>query len=189
MQINALDGQTSFRSVVGHTILIELYDYWLKHRGDDHVMPKSKLDPVEIPQLLKNLILADVLDGGRSVRYRLVGTEIVRAHGVDYTGKTLEELTQGTTLSFSQTLYGLVVSNAAPVFSQGRFRWEGKEHCWTRRLHLPLAKDNDEIGFVLVGQVFEGSNLSKREELRPARPAELTADRISLESDSGQESS
>ena len=181
MQIKASKGQTSFRPVVGHAALIELYDFWLLHRGDSPIMPKSKLDPVEIPHLLKNLILADVLDGGRSVRYRLVGTEIVRAHGVDYTGQTLEELTQGTTLSFSQTLYGLVISHAAPVFSQGRFRWEGKEHCWTKRLHLPLTKDSTEVDFVLVGQIFEGGDLSKSEELRPARPEEMKADRLSLD--------
>ncbi len=70
-----------------------LYDYWLTRRGDQVAMVRADLDPIEMPRLLPNLILSDVGDGGRAIRYRLVGTDIVTAHGSDYTGKTIEELT------------------------------------------------------------------------------------------------
>lgn len=139
-------------------------------------MLRRDLDPTEIPQLLKSLILADVAKGGHDIRYRLVGTEIVTAHGIDYTGKTIEELTSGTTLEFTRELYGTVVNQVIPVFSQGHFRWAGKEHCWTKRLHLPLSRTGDEIDMVLVGQVYESKSPGNREELRPARPEELKGD-------------
>ncbi|WP_282606871.1 PAS domain-containing protein [Pelagibius sp. Alg239-R121] len=171
----------SFRRVIAHPALTELYDFWLAHRGEKPAMLRSDLDPMDIPHLLKNLILADVSEGGRAIRYRLVGTEIVTAHGVDYTGKTIEELTSGATLDFTRDLYSMVVGQAIPVFSQGHFRWAGKEHCWTKRLHLPLTRDGKNIDVVLVGQVYETSSAVNREELRPARPEELVADQAACD--------
>lgn len=174
--MSAQDG-TSFRRRIAHPLLVTLYDYWLVRRGDRIAMSRADLDPVEIPRLLPNLILSDVGDGGRTIRYRLVGTEIVTAHGYDYTGKTIEELTTGSTVSFTQTLYGIIVGQGVPVYSEGNFRWAGKEHRWTRRLHLPLSRDGQTIDMVLAGQVFEERAPGGDEIFLPATPAELAADR------------
>lgn len=177
MQDDSSENSGSFRSVITHPLLRELYDFWLARRGPSGAMLRGDLDPTEIPQMLKSLILADVANGGHDIKYRLVGTEIVAAHGIDYTGKTIEELTSGSTLDFTRDLYGTVVRQAVPVFSQGHFRWAGKEHCWTKRLHLPLSRDGVEVDVVLVGQIYETKNPVNREHLRPARPEELEADR------------
>lgn len=142
-------------------------------------MRRADLDPVEIPRLLPCLILSDVADGGRAIRYRLVGTEIVAAHGFDYTGKTIEELTSGSTLDFTRALYGVVVSRAVPVYSEGRFRWAGQEYRWTKRLHLPLTRSGNAVDMVLSGQVFEPPNAADAELLVAAQPAELAGDRAS----------
>lgn len=143
-------------------------------------MPRGALDPLAMPRLLKNLILSDVGDGGRDIRYRLVGTEIVAAHGTDYTGWTVERLTSGSTLEFTRRLYGIVVADAVPVYSEGRFRWVEKDFHWTKRLHLPLSRAGDgEVDMVLVGQFYEAGQGSE-ELLRPAKPAELQADRAAL---------
>src|SRR5690606_8353322 len=98
----------SFRSRIAHPGLKSLYDYWLARSGADEAMPRAALDPADITPLLKNLILAEVGDGGEDIRYRLGGTEIVAAHGFDYTGWTVERLTQGATLAFTRRLYGVV---------------------------------------------------------------------------------
>lgn len=140
-------------------------------------MPRAALDPIAIPRLLPSLILSDVGDGGRFIRYRLVGTGIVEAHGLDYTGMTIEELTSGATLAFTRRLYGLVVTQAVPVYSEGRFQWVGREYRWTKRLHLPLTRDGTAVDMVLSGQVFELKEGPGGERLLPARPEELTADR------------
>jgi hypothetical protein len=176
MQDRPLQSDPSFRRQISHPMLRELYDYWQRHRGAGAFMPREKLDPVEIPLLLKNLILADVADGGHTISYRLVGTEIVIAHGMDYTGKSVEELTDGTTLAFTRNLYSMIVCQSVPVFSQGRFRWAGKEHCWTKRLHLPLSRSGTAVDMVLVGQIFESVEAGNQEQLLPARPEDLAAD-------------
>lgn len=146
-------------------------------------MLRADLDPTLIPRLLKNLVLADVGDGGWSVRYRLVGTEVVAAHGIDYTGLTVEELTSGETLAFTRRLYGIVVGQPAPVYSEGRFRWENREYRLTRRLHLPLSRSGDAVDMVLLGQVFDIDRAGEDDRLVPARPDELAADLATLRAD------
>jgi hypothetical protein len=139
-------------------------------------MLRDDFDPADVPRLLKHLILADVGDGGRAVRYRVVGTEIVAAHGLDYTGLTVQELTNGPTLDYAHALYGAVLDGRLPVYSEGRFRWSEKEYRLTRRLHLPLSRDGNEIDLVLAGQVFDVQRPGKDELLVPARPEEIAAD-------------
>ena len=126
----SVEESVSFGEHITHSELRSLYELWLSQSSEQSVMLRAALDPLTIPSLLKNLILANVGDGGRSICYRLVGTEIVAAHGFDYTGWTIERLTSGSTLNFTRRLYGVVVSQAVPVYSEGHFRWEDKEfHC------------------------------------------------------------
>lgn len=170
----------SFRSRIAHSGLSLLYDYWLDRSRDTGVMPRAALEPSEIPSLLKNLVLADVGDGGRAIRYRLVGTEIVAAHGFDFTGWTIERLTSGATLAFTHRLYGAVVTRAVPVYSEGHFRWVQKEYYWAKRLHLPLSREGTgEVDLVLVGQFYEQRS-GGGELVLPARPEQVAADRAAL---------
>lgn len=168
---------TSFRRRIAHPTLQSLYDYWLARRRDTGFMLRADLDPMAIPRLLKHLILSDVGEDGRAIRYRVVGTDIVAAHGSDYTGKTIEELTSGATLDYTWRLYGIVVARAVPVYSEGYFRWAQKEHRWTKRLHLPLSRGGAAVDMVLAGQVFEPERSGGHEIMLPAEDGELAADR------------
>jgi hypothetical protein len=171
---------TSFRSRIAHPDLRALYDYWLGRSSEAAVMARAALDPAAMPRLLKNLILADVGDGGQTICYRLVGTEIVAAHGFDFTGWSAERLTSGATLTFTRRLYGTVVTRAVPVYSEGHFRWVDKEYHWTKRLHLPLSRaGNGEVDLVLVGQFYEQQR-GRGELVLAARPDEVAADRATL---------
>jgi hypothetical protein len=63
----------------------QLYQYWLSKHVDGRVPSRADIDPiVEIPQLVKNLILLDARD---NFTYRLVGSEVVERHGMDMTGR------------------------------------------------------------------------------------------------------
>ncbi len=179
--LSRADGdQRSFRGRIAHPDLQTLYDYWLVNSSANKAMARAMLDPTAIPRLLKHLLLADVGNGGRDISYRLVGTEIVAAHGFDFTGWTVERLTSGKTLAFTHRLYGTVVEQAVPVYSEGRFRWVDKEYHWTKRLHLPLSRDGDgQVDMVLVGQVYEIQH-GPGELVLPARPEEIAIDRAAL---------
>jgi hypothetical protein len=62
-----------------------LYQYWLSKHIDGRVPSRADIDPIiEIPQLVKNLILFDAKD---HFTYRLVGSEVVERHGMNMTGR------------------------------------------------------------------------------------------------------
>src|SRR3546814_20306970 len=103
-------------------------------------MPRAALDPTAMPGLLKNLMLADVGDGGQAIGYRLVGTEIVAAPGFAFTGWPLERLTRGATLAFHRRHYSTLVPRAVPVSSAAHFPLAEQETHWQKPLHPPLPR-------------------------------------------------
>ena len=66
--------------------LRQVYDYW-RCKATGRAMPRrADIDPTEIPKLLPDVMLVDVLPQGR-YRYRLIGTENSVAHGMNATGR------------------------------------------------------------------------------------------------------
>lgn len=169
-----------FRALIAHPTLRQLYDYWLNRRDGRPVPLRQSIDPVAIPKLLPHLILVERAEGG-DLRYRLVGTRIVDAHGVDYTGWLLSRLARGEALTLAHQLYAPVMGEGVPVYSEGPFQWPGGEYRWTRRLHLPLSLDGAGVDMALVGQVFdprppELANAA----IRPATAEEIAEDAAAI---------
>ena len=52
---------------------------------------RADIDPVDIPRLLPDVMLVERFADGR-YRYRLIGTENSRAHGMNATGRYLDEI-------------------------------------------------------------------------------------------------
>jgi hypothetical protein len=165
-----------FRSLIGHDALRQLYDYWLSRRSGRPVPLRRDIDPIAMTApLLPHLIIAE--RAGGDLRYRLVGTRIVEAHGLDYTGWTLSRLATGEALALARQLYRPVMDKGVPVYSEGPFTWPGGEFRWTRRLHLPMSRDGDGIDMALVGQVFDPRPATHGAALiRAATFAEVDAD-------------
>jgi hypothetical protein len=165
-----------FRALIAHPILRQLYDYWLNRRSGRPVPLRRSIDPVDIPLLLPHLIIAERADGD-DLRYRLVGTRIVDAHGVDYTGWRLSRLAKGEALTLAHRLYAPVMGEGLPVYSEGPFQWPGGEFRWTRRLHLPMSLDGARVDLALVGQVFDPRPPELTNEMiRPATAEEMAED-------------
>ena len=63
----------------------QLYQYWLSKHVGGGIPSRADIDPIiDIPHLVKNLILLDARD---NFTYRLVGSEVVERHGFDMTGR------------------------------------------------------------------------------------------------------
>lgn len=69
----------------------ELHEWWLAHRNGD-IPDRASLDPVDFTHLLPNILLSEAEHQPFRVRFRLVGTKIVEAIGLDITGQFLDEL-------------------------------------------------------------------------------------------------
>jgi hypothetical protein len=60
---------------------------------------RSGINPNEIPALLPNIVLIDVVGSAERFRFRLIGTNITLAIGADNTGREFHDLPYGTFLA------------------------------------------------------------------------------------------
>ncbi|WP_164516383.1 PAS domain-containing protein [Minwuia thermotolerans] len=142
-----------FRSRVQDPVLERLYDYWSGKRSAVRLPGRRDIDPVEMRDLLRYVVLADLIDGER-IRFRLVGTNMVDRWGSDFTGRHLDEIMFGDYRTYLEELFLETARDALPIFSTGRFRWDVGRAAETRRLFLPLASDGRTVDKILVGQTF-----------------------------------
>jgi hypothetical protein len=76
------------------TLIKSLHDWWTGHCGDD-IPDRSSLDPFGLKAVLPYLLISDVETTPFRIRYRLVGTKVVEATGLDFTGQYLDALLPG----------------------------------------------------------------------------------------------
>lgn len=116
---------------------------------------RSDIDPIDIPKLLPHVMLVEI-DGDR-YRYRLIGTENERAHGINATGCYLDEVLKGDEYrSHVIGLYDACVRKRQPLYSESLFMSPevGAIERHTKVLFLPLSDDGETVNLVFVMQVF-----------------------------------
>jgi hypothetical protein len=129
-------------------------------RGEARAPSYKAFDPVALPQLLANLMVTEVVDSdtGRRYRYRLCGTEVETNFGCPMQGKYIDELMEGKYLAYIEQLYGRVVDNVSPVYSQSSYG-DVNRGLQTKRLMLPMSTDGDRVDVVLSVQTFFRSSV------------------------------
>ena len=141
---------------IGDERLQHLYAYWRQKAANRSLPSRADLDPVEIPKLLPHIMLIDVLPSG-GYHYRLIGTENARAHGINATGRSLDEVLPGPDYKAHViALYDECVRTRRALYSECLFlslEQQGPER-HTKVLFLPLSDDGASVNIVLVGQVF-----------------------------------
>jgi len=148
----SLDGPLA----IGDPRLQEAYRYWQRKRGDRALASRRDLDPAEIPRLLPHVMLVEVHEGGR-YRYRLIGTENVREHGMDATGRYLDEVLPGPVYrAHVLQLYDECVRERRPVYSESLFLSpdgnQPERHL--KVLFVPLSDDGEHVNMMFVVQLF-----------------------------------
>jgi hypothetical protein len=131
------------------------FRYWRGKAAGRPMPRRADIDPTEIPKLLPEVMLVDVL-AERRYRYRLIGTENVRAHGLNATGRYLDEVLPGAYKAHVLGLYDECVRERRALYSECLFlsaaRRAGERH--TKMLLLPLSEDGATVNIVLVVQLF-----------------------------------
>ncbi len=138
-----------------HPAHVRLYEYWSSKRPSGRLPGRQHLDPLEIPDLLFNLALIDVVreDGQCRFRYRLAGTGIAERAGRDPTGKYFENLYNGDYLRKANAMYQGICQTGLPFTSSRRFP-VGEEYLSYDRLILPLASDGRTVDMLVFLPVF-----------------------------------
>jgi hypothetical protein len=136
--------------------LCQAHDYWRRKAAGRAMPRRGDIDPIEIPQMLPDVMLVDVLPDGR-YRYRLIGTENTQAHGINATGRFLDEVLPGPEYKDHViALYDECVGSRRALYSECLFmspRQRAPER-HTKVLFMPLSEDGDSVNMVFVMQVF-----------------------------------
>lgn len=141
----------SFMDCLDDPLHRQMYAYWQSKRRRRRMPRRSDIDPTEIPRLLPNILISEMVSlGGRErCRYRLAGTAIVRAFGKDPTGHYLDEITNGAYRDFIEGIHRMVRVERRPLFCESEYTGLRGLHMAAKRLLLPVSEDE-----VTVKQIF-----------------------------------
>jgi hypothetical protein len=134
----------------------QIYSYWRDKAGERAMPTRADIDPTEIPRLLPDVMLVERSPDGR-YRYRLIGTENALAHGINATGRFLDEVLPGPDYgAHVLALYDECVATQRALYTECLFfspaRGEPERH--TKVLFLPLSADGETVNMIFVMQVF-----------------------------------
>ncbi len=137
----------------------QLYDYWNRLRGDRPFPKRAEIDPAAIKPLLPHLMLTEISYDPFRVRYRLVGTEIVRFAKFDFTNRYADELEfQDVAADDWTVFYRRVVDARKPGFGITSWAVEGGLPRWIEFLVCPLSDDGEIIDRCIAVEDYEHLN-------------------------------
>jgi hypothetical protein len=140
--------------------LRRLYDYWAAKRGDRAMPSRGDIDPVELPFIIGNLILVDVLEGEPpQFRIRLHGTVLSQRVGYELTGKMLDDMPAPEFRERSRRSFTRVAKTREPLHAL-RDRVMDERVQRYEVLLLPLSRDGARVDMILVGLVYDDAKRS-----------------------------
>lgn len=154
LQVNATAGELLERPL--HPKIRALTAHWISICPAGQLPGRRHLEPLDIPRLLPNVWLVDVVRAPETrLRYRLVGTNVARAFQVDPTGRFLDELHPGSRNPHLDANLRAVAESGVPSWRVGRpLLWNLQDFLRLERVCLPLASDGVQVDMILALTVF-----------------------------------
>jgi len=138
---------------IPHDILKNTYRYWLDIKGQRRMPSRADLKPAEIMPLLPYISLVNVEHDSGRYKIRLVGTETVKAMGVDLTGRYLDELPDIE--KFLRDRYDWMVREKRPYLYEDRLNWAGKNYYNFHSLGLPLSRNDEDVDILMYATYYD----------------------------------
>lgn len=123
--------------------------YWDALRGNRRMPARKDFDPVDAKRFLPHLFLLDVLRPEMRFRGRLVGTQIVRELGFDYTGQCLDEVISEPYSSVLHEDLRAVAESGAPHYRVTTLAWDDRPYATYHRLYVPMSVDSDRVDIIV----------------------------------------
>ena len=131
--------------------------YWESKRTGRRMPARRDLDPVlEIPNLLRWIILVDVLRDPLDFRYRVIGSGVVDRSRQNYTGKLFSELSHIGPDSLLWKQRANVVETAAPLRCEPPYTGLTPGIRGVVVIHLPLSDDGETVNMIFTMTTFLG---------------------------------
>jgi hypothetical protein len=128
-----------------------LLDYWGEIRRTRHMPRRQDIDPTMIWTLLKNISLSEWHRDTDRLFYRIAGTEVVAAFGIELRGKWLADVyPEAEDVERTLSLYRRVVETRAPVLGRTdgtQMRLGANSYEW---VICPLSDDGDRVSHFVV---------------------------------------
>ncbi|MBL8836223.1 MAG: PAS domain-containing protein [Alphaproteobacteria bacterium] len=123
-----------------------LLDYWVDRRTDRRCPEKCDIDPIDVPDLLPDLILYDAPEDGGTFRYRLAGARATRLLGREVRGLTQRDIHAASRdpavlkeVARGEREYAWIARTFTGSFRLTRLAVPDREHVQIARLTLPLS--------------------------------------------------
>lgn len=123
-----------------HPRLRDLWRFWNALRGNRATPRTDEVNALVLKPWLGNVLLVDVIDGGRDFRYRLYGTIVAAHFGFDLTGRLVSECTDLIGPMPLQE-YRRAAETGRPD-AVARISPAARDHLQMDKLALPLATDD-----------------------------------------------
>lgn len=129
---------------------------WDGRRAGQALPSRDSFEISDLKEWLGHVLILDVIDAGADFRYRLVGVEIVRAVGRDYTGRLMSECEFEVPAGQVIGEFREVVEARRPLVRRGHVTW-APDRSWRsfQSVHAPLASDGHSVdktmGVLLIG--------------------------------------
>jgi len=137
-----------------HDRIKTIYRYWDGKRAGRMMPRRRDLDPLEIPRLLPDIGLVDVVPDERRYVYRLIGTNEALMRGRDPTGQAVKDAYFGTSVQSVYLNYDAVVRTRTPVIDRDPSRTSDDRFISQETIFLPLSDDGEHVNMVLFLTVY-----------------------------------
>jgi hypothetical protein len=132
-------------------LIIEGFRYWKSKRIGDAIPARCAFDPLlEIPGLVRFMMLKDVQWEPLDFRYRLVGTGLRNHMTTDWTGKFMSEVEYQRPPSTIWDYHRQVAESGQPLFIKPNYVGPHKDYLFIESVLCPLAKDHRKVDMIMI---------------------------------------
>lgn len=138
-----------------HARIRQLVGYWVAIHPAVGLPGRQHFDPLEVPQLLPNIRLLDVIGKLPRFRIRLMGTQLREIFGEEQTGRWLDEVFTNLHGSLTHSELMRVVLCKKPRWRRGKPALDiEKNFLDMERVYLPFARDGTNVDMILTYLLF-----------------------------------
>lgn len=153
------------RAEITSTLIAGLEGHWDGVRGARAMPRRDEIDPIDLVPWLPYVSMMELHYDPFRVRYRVVGTEVARIVGEDFSHRWLDETGWGeSAIALNRLLYERVAASRAPSFGLSTVTWQGKPDHVFQWVLFPLG-DGDVVTHCL--SLDDLSEIAPRSRLLP----------------------
>ena len=142
--------------------------YWNTARGSRPFPIRDEIDPAELKPVLPHIMIVGLEYDPFRVRYRLVGTEIVRFAKFDFTGRYADSLKFQDDEAADWTIYYRAVADARqPGVGQTDWTVSGSIKRWMEFIICPLSTTGHIIDRCIAIEDYEHTSKIELDRLPP----------------------